>query len=107
MPTPIMPPDEALWGEINAQTARIGWEELERHFARGSVIWVAPELDLVEVAAMLVLDRADGIESLMTSGELARATDEHARDWSDRDPELWAVVVAPWVLVQEHKGQPA
>ena len=21
--------------------------------------------------------------------------------WNSRDPELWAVVVAPWVLVQE------
>jgi len=43
--------------KLNLETARLGWDELARHFARGSVIRVA-------------------------------AT-------------LWAVVVAPWVLVQE------
>jgi hypothetical protein len=26
---------------------------------------------------------------------------EHATDFGARTPELWAVVVAPWVLVQE------
>lgn len=95
------PPDEALWGELNSQTARISWQELERHFARGVVVRVGPEQDLVAVAMMLVRDRAGKIEELISAGELQRATDEHALDWSGRDPELWAVVVAPWVLVQE------
>jgi len=27
-----------------------------------------------------------------------------AKDWGGRDPELWAVVVAPWVIVQERKN---
>lgn len=93
--------DQALWGELNSQTARIGWAELERHFARGSVIRVTPDLDLVEVAMKLVRDQKLEIEELMASGQLVRANDEHARDWSARDPELWAVVVVPWVLVQE------
>jgi len=30
-----------------------------------------------------------------------RADDVDARDWERRNPVLWAVVVAPWVLVQE------
>jgi hypothetical protein len=29
-----------------------------------------------------------------------RTTASQARRWSDADAELWAVVVAPWVLVQ-------
>jgi hypothetical protein len=30
---------------------------------------------------------------------------EQAQDWQQRDPDLWAVVVAPWVLVQEREQQ--
>lgn len=95
------PPDEVLWGEINRQTGRIRWAELERHFARGVVVQVAPDQDLVQVAVMLVRDQAGGVEKLIASGQLVRVTDNHARDWFERDPDLWAVVVAPWVLVQE------
>jgi len=102
----ITPSDEALWGELNSQTARISWKELERYFARGVLVRVSPEQDLVAVAMTLVRDRAGKVEELIAGGLLQRATDEHARDWSDRDPELWAVVVAPWVLVQERVVNP-
>lgn len=92
---------DALWGELYAQTARIAWAELERHFARGIVIWVAPDLDLVEVAVRIVRDDNLAIKHHMASGKLVQLTDEQARDWAGREAELWAVVAAPWVLVQE------
>jgi len=92
---------EILWGELNSQTARIHWPELQRYFAKGLVVSVAPDLDLVEVAVKLVQDDAGGIEPMIAEGQIVRATDDHARRWVDRDPELWAVVVVPWVLVQE------
>lgn len=91
----------ALWGELNAQTARISWAELERHFARGTVIWVAPDLDLVEVAVLMVRDTKVVIAQLMESGKLGQLRDEQAGDWAGREADLWAVVAAPWVLVQE------
>jgi len=28
-----------------------------------------------------------------------------ARAWYERNAELWAVVIAPWVLVQDRSGQ--
>lgn len=92
---------DALWGELNAQTARIAWTELERHFARGVVIWVAPDLDLVEIAVCMVRDEKPVIERYMAGGKLGQLTDEQASDWAGREGELWAVVAAPWVLVQE------
>lgn len=92
---------EVLWGELNAQTARIAWAELERHFARGVVIWVAPDLDLVEIAVCMVRDEKPVIEQHMAAGKLGQLGDEQAGDWASREAELWAVVAAPWVLVQE------
>ena len=89
---------------LNGETARISWQELERHYARGVLINVDPELDLVMVAAHMVRDDKMAIEAYLDAGQLRPTTDEDARDWGDRDPTLWAAVVAPWVLVQERNG---
>jgi hypothetical protein len=85
---------------LNAQTAKIDWEELQRHFARGVVIKVAPQLDLINVAGRLIDDDKTTFEAWLASGQVARATDDDARAWVKSQPSFWAVVVAPWVLVQ-------
>jgi hypothetical protein len=87
--------------ELHAETASIRWQELEVHFARGVVIGVASELDLVEVAVGFANDDKQAVERWITAGQVEHLGMETARDWSERDPELWAVVVAPWVVVQE------
>jgi hypothetical protein len=87
--------------ELHAETARIQWQELEVHFARGVVIRVASELDLVKVAVDIANDHKPAVEGWITAGQVEHLDMETARDWSERDPELWAVVVAPWVVVQE------
>ena len=93
--------DEALWGEMNSQTGRIGWTELERHFARGVIIRVASGLDLVDVALQVVRNNTTQLEQWMADGSVIRATDDDAREWGQSSPQLWAVVASPWVLVQE------
>lgn len=92
---------EQLLAHLNAETGRLGWPELARHFARGVVIAVTSDLDLVEVAAAMVQDRSEEIETWNRAGQLRRASDEDARDWDEHATVFWAVVVAPWVLVQE------
>jgi hypothetical protein len=85
---------------LNAQTAKIEWQELQRHFARGVVIKVDPRLDLVQVAARLVADDKAAFEDWLAQGLVCNASDDDARAWTDTQPTFWAVVVAPWVLVQ-------
>ncbi|HHH44366.1 MAG TPA: DUF2288 domain-containing protein [Gammaproteobacteria bacterium] len=87
--------------ELHRQTARIHWPELEAHFARGVVIRVAADLDLVEVAACFAGDDRVAVEKWLVSGQIGHLATGVAGEWSRTDPELWAVVVAPWVLVQE------
>lgn len=93
---------EDLRARLNAETGRIGWDELAPHFARGVVVRVGMELDLVEVAARFVENRQEQVEQWMKSGDVRRASDDDAVRWADASPEFWAVVVAPWVLVQEN-----
>jgi hypothetical protein len=93
--------ESELKARLNAETARIGWCELQRHFARGVLVRVSPDLDLVEVACAVVRDDNASMGSWAAEGRVGRAQDAEARRWQQRDALLWAVVVAPWVLVQE------
>jgi hypothetical protein len=92
---------DELRAQLNAETGKLSWKELERHFARGVVIEVSGELDLVEVAAAFVRDDRAAVERWLTEGRVARAGTERAEKWSKEQPLFWAVVAAPWVLVQE------
>ena len=91
---------EQITARLNTETARIEWKELERHFARGVLLTVSPKLDLVEVGAHMIHDDKHIIDAWLESGELGKTSDDDAIGWSESEPSLWAVVVAPWVLVQ-------
>lgn len=96
------PPDHTeLRARLVAETGKIRWQELQTHFARGALIHVAPDLDLIDVAMHLVRDDKAAFERWLCAGEVARVTELHARRWQRQPPMFWAVVVAPWVLVQE------
>jgi hypothetical protein len=97
MPEPI----ELLRAKLNTETGQLPWKELERHFARGVVIKVQRGLDLVDVAARIAQDDKAVVERWLTEGRIARASADDAADWNQRQPRFWAVVTAPWVLVQE------
>lgn len=87
--------------KLNLETGLIRWEELQRYFARGVLIWVANDLDLVETAQYFVRDDKAQIDLWIKNGKICRATDEHAKQWQPQNREFWAIVVTPWVLVQE------
>lgn len=92
---------EDLRTRLNAETGKLSWPELERHFARGVVIKVDQSLDLVDVAVCVGEDDKAKVEAWMKSGVVSHPSMDEARDWVERQPDFWAVVVAPWVLVQE------
>lgn len=92
---------EELRADFLLQTARIAFAELQRYFAAGKLISVVDTLDLIEVAVELAEDNASLFNAWLSAGEVAQVSDAQARDWLNSDPELWAVVADPWVLVQQ------
>ena len=88
---------ERLAGESGVLT----WLELQRHFARGVVLVAEPTLDFLDVAAALANDDVESTGAWMRAGLLHKATDNDARRWVEAQATFRAVVVAPWVLVQE------
>lgn len=96
--------EEILRDKLNAETGKLSWEELQRHFARGVVVVVGGELDLIDVAVKMALDDSAAFEAWLCAGTVQRAGAEHAERWRRDAPQMWAVVVAPWVLVQEARA---
>ncbi|MGN6964761.1 DUF2288 domain-containing protein, partial [Neisseria sp. P0016.S002] len=89
--------------KLNTETARISWEELQPHFARGAAVYVAPDLDLIAVARHVAEDEAASLKQWMEQGRFGAISDDMARTFLADKQEMWAVVVAPWVLVQPCK----
>jgi hypothetical protein len=96
-----MPLLDQMRAQLNTETAKTDWSELEKFFAKGMLIKVATGLDLVEVAAHIACDKSAEVQAWMTTGKLVRLSDTVATDWHERRPAIWTVVVAPWILVQE------
>ena len=87
--------------KLHAETAKIPWSELQRFFAQGRVVLVSPELDLPSVAVAMSDNDTDTTQNWIEDDQIGPVSDEQARAWFDQQAELWAVVVSPFVLVQE------
>ena len=92
---------DLLRAKLNGETATIGWMELQRQHAAGKVIQVGSALDLVDVAVQLATDNGAKIEAWISFGDIEVVQDAQAADWVVVNQSLWAIVVSPWVLVQE------
>lgn len=86
---------------VNLETSRIAWKELQRFFAGGAAIFVSEGLDLVEVAVQISKDNRAQVALWMDAGQIARVSDSQAVAWYEADADVWAVVVRPYVLVQQ------
>jgi len=91
-------------GKLLSETARISWKELESFFATGNLVWVHSDLDLVLAALAVIEDDSTKVGQWMDKQQMDKVSNEQAIEWLNGEPELWSVVAAPWVLVQERKG---
>lgn len=107
----ITPPDaqlamdaedpQLIKAKIVSETARINWLELQKFYAAGSVITVAASLDLVDAAFAFSVDNKAQVADWLAAGTVQRTSAEQALQWYQGQTELWAVVISPWVLVQD------
>lgn len=91
---------DVLRANINNETSLIHWNELQRFFAGGWLIYVSSETNLLDVAVAFSLDNKEEVSKWLTSGEVAKVTDEQAKSWHENNTTFWSTVVKPWVLVQ-------
>lgn len=94
---------DELKAKLNLETSQIAWHDLQTYFARGHVVRVAASLDLLEVAVELTADNKTRFEGWLAADLVGEVSPALAQSWYDHNTELWAVVVAPWVLVQDRR----
>ncbi|WAR45576.1 DUF2288 domain-containing protein [Methylomonas rapida] len=87
--------------KVNLETSLLPWLELQRFFAAGLAIAVEPGLDLVEVAYQFSRDNKALVEEWLKNRRIGPVSDQQATDWFNDKADVWAVVVKPWVLVQD------
>ena len=88
--------------DLHMETAKIPWQELQRFFAGGKLLLLDSDQDMLEVAASLIANDVQRLQELIDKGLLVHPSDEQAKQWVVEDAMLWAVVLNPWVLVQEN-----
>ncbi len=96
--------EKLLYAKINLETAQIPWKELERFFAGGRIISVDDRVDMIRVAQLMAADDVKAVSDMLEKKEIEKVTDSQAQIWADTDALLWAVVVKPWILVQQRKS---
>jgi len=97
---------EVLKAKITAETAQINWLELQKFYAAGDVLQIAAQLDLIEVAYAFAKDDKATVAAWLAQGLVGRVAAEQAQLWYQQQATLWAVVISPWVLVQDKWSRP-
>jgi len=91
---------DVLRANINNETSQVNWQALQRFFAGGWLIYVSSQSNLLDVAVAFSLDNKENVSRWLTSGEIAKVSDEQAKKWHKENTLFWSTVVKPWVLIQ-------
>ncbi len=87
--------------ELKGECAPVFYKEIEKFFAKGMLVLVADELDIIDVALAIQNDQTEQMEQWIKDKQVIRVHDEHAIKWSKTNEPLMAITAVPWVLVQE------
>lgn len=92
--------DTEIFQKLNRETGKISWKELQPQLEDGALIIVDGQLDLVEVGYHFSADNKDIVAQWLQNNALARVSKQAINEF-DAEQLFWAVVVAPWVLIQK------
>lgn len=97
--------EEIARAKILGETAQIEWKQLQTFFAAGHVLFIAKELDLVDVAYYFSEDDAITLKPWVEAEKIEALSDGQALQWFESNAIVWSCVVRPWVLVQESSAR--
>ena len=77
------------------------WDLLRPHLQRDALIYVAPELNLVDVGVKVANDDLTEINRLLDHGMLTKPTTSQLEEWEKRPKtEFIFLILQPYVLFQ-------
>lgn len=93
--------EQDLRSKLEAEIGPAHWKVIRPHFLRGAIIIVSTELDLIDVAVKVAEDDTCTIQAWIEEEKLTKPFPEDAKRWEEDKKELTALVVDPFVLVQD------
>lgn len=91
-----------LRAELAENLDEAEWEWLKSHVQRDVVVVVAQSLDLLDVGVAIANDNVTSVQHWISEQLIAKPSPEQMQIWnSDRATRFSALIVQPYVLVQE------
>ncbi|WP_413171176.1 DUF2288 domain-containing protein [Anabaena azotica] len=88
--------------ELTQNLDEAEWDWLIPHAQRDAIIVVADGLDLLDVGEAIATDNIPSVQNWIDEQLLAKPSPEQLGEWnSDRTKRFNALIVEPYVLVQE------
>lgn len=96
-----------LRAELAESLDEAQWDWLIPHAKRDSVIVVSPELNLLDVGVAIASDNTTSVQHWISESLIAKPTSTQLNDWNlDRSKRFQALILQPYVLVQEKQVAP-
>ena len=79
------------------------WNWLKPHIARDAVVFVDPQLDLVDVGIALTNDNVQLVQRWISEQLITKPSAEQLQTWGVDGPsyQLQSLIIQPYVLVQK------
>lgn len=94
---------QSIREKLEGQVGPADWKVLKPHFLRGAIITISPDIDIIDVGVGVATDDTAKIEAWMNGGKITKPAQADADGWEKAGTEVTALVVAPFVLVQQRQ----
>ena len=91
-----------LKDKLTSEVLETNWKPLAEHFAKGSVYYLEPELDIVDVGEAMATDNVSTIKKWLDDGLIYTPTPEQATQFHEDTDQLFSMlIIEPYVLIQK------
>ena len=87
--------------KLEKYLGKVTWQYLEPHFLNGSLIYIDNSLCIKDVAEAFAHDDKRRVTKLLRAGDALKPGKAHAKYWKESNPTFTALVVSPFVIIQE------
>ena len=96
---------QQLRKDLAAMVGPAEWHNLLPHAARDNIVVVNPGLDLIDVGVAVATDNVSSVQRWISEALITKPTVEQLNDWErDRSHQFQALIVQPYVLIQDTEG---
>jgi len=91
---------KSLTEKLKNEIGTANWPLLKPHAERGVLLIINPQLDLLEVAALVAEDRTEQIRMWLDNSKISRPTSAQLKEWEMGETIFTCIIVHPFVLIQ-------